>query len=70
MYTKYVDPVLKEERQLLIPLQDVNIQGVIEAGHAIIDVQLTYSNLGDENPIECTFEFPLEKTTVVSRLIA
>jgi len=48
----------------------VTINGTLEAGHAILDVQLTYSNIGDENPIECTFEFPLEKTTVVSKLIA
>ena len=26
--------------------------------------------MGDENPIECTFEFPVEKNTVVSKLIA
>lgn len=70
MYTKFVDPQLKQERQLLVPLQDVTINGSLEAGHAILDVQLTYSNIGDENPIECTFEFPLEKTTVVSQLIA
>lgn len=70
MYMKYVDPELKYERQLLVPLKDVDIQGVLEAGHAILDVQLTYANISDENPIECTFEFPLEKTTVVSKLIA
>lgn len=70
LYTKYVDPILKQERQLLVPLQDVAIQGIIEAGHATLDVQLTYSNVSDENPIECTFEFPIEKNTVVSKLIA
>ena len=70
MYMRYVDPELKYERQLLVPLKDVDIQGVLEAGHAILDVQLTYANISDENPIECTFEFPLEKTTVVSKLIA
>ena len=53
-----------------MPLQDVTISGVIEAGLATLDVKLTYSNTGDEKPIECTFEFPLEKETVVSKLIA
>lgn len=70
MYTKYIEPVKKKELQLLVPLQDVTIQGILEAGHATLDVQLSFSNLGDENPIECTFEFPLEKNTVVSKLIA
>jgi hypothetical protein len=70
MYTKYADPESKQEKQLLVPLQDVTIQGVLEAGLATLDVKLTYSNLGDFNPIECTFEFPLEKNTVVSKLVA
>ena len=38
LFTKYIDPVLKQERQLLVPLQDVTIKGVLEAGHAILDV--------------------------------
>ena len=70
MYTKFVDPDLNQERQLLVPLQDVTIKGILEAGHATLDVQLSYSNIGDDNPIECTFEFPIEKNTVVSKLIA
>jgi hypothetical protein len=31
---------------------------------------LSYSNNGDQNPIECTFEFPLDNQTVVSKLVA
>lgn len=53
-----------------MPLNDVNIKVLIEAGHAKIDVGLTYSNSSSENPIECTFEFPLDDQTVVSRLVA
>lgn len=70
MYTKYVDPELKQERQLLVPLKDVTIKGILEAGHATLDVQLTYSNISDDRSIECTFEFPLEHNTVVGKLIA
>ena len=29
-----------------------------------------YKNTSDENPIECTFEFPLEESTIVSKLTA
>lgn len=61
---------VSQEVQHLVPLQDVNIKGIIEAGHANINVELTYKNLGDSNPIECTFEFPLDDQTVVSRLVA
>ncbi len=44
--------------------------GILEAGHAVLDVQLTYVNVGSDSPIECTFEFPLEKTSVISKLVA
>ena len=43
---------------------------MLEAGHATVDVELTYTNVGDEKPIECTFEFPLDNNIVVSRLVA
>ena len=70
MFTKYIEPQSNKERKLLVPLQDVTILGDLEAGLASLNVQLTYANTGDENPIECTFEFPLEKNTVVSKLVA
>ena len=38
--------------------------------HAVLNVQLTYVNVGSDSPIECTFEFPLEKTSVISKLVA
>ena len=57
-------------KQLLVPLTDVHIQGILEAGHATIDVQLTYKNMGEEDPIECTFEFPVDEKTLVSKIIA
>ena len=36
----------------------------------MIDIELTYKNVGEDNPIECTFEFPLDNKTLVSRLVA
>ena len=70
LWTKYIDAKLNTEQQLLVPLQNVHIDGVITSGHAVVNVQLTYQNLSDENPIECTFEFPLDDQTLVSRLVA
>jgi Ca-activated chloride channel homolog len=32
-------------------------------------VQLTFINVCDDKPIECTFEFPLEDSTVVTKLV-
>jgi hypothetical protein len=53
-----------------VPLKHVSVQGVLEAGHSVINVYLSYANTSDTNPIECTFEFPLEDSTVVSKLEA
>ena len=44
--------------------------GHLESGHALIDVQLSYMNNEDTNPIECTFEFPIDKSTIVTKLVA
>ena len=53
-----------------MPLQHVKIMGKLESGHALLDVQLTYINNEDSSPIECTFEFPIEKSTIVTKLVA
>jgi Ca-activated chloride channel family protein len=53
-----------------VPLSSIRITGRLEAGHAQLDAQLTYVNSGSTNPIECTFEFPIERSAVVSKLIA
>lgn len=55
---------------MLVPLKHVSITGTLEAGHALVCAKFCYANLGDQNPIECTFELPLDSTTVVSKLIA
>jgi hypothetical protein len=44
--------------------------GKLESGHALLDVQLSYVNNEDSSPIECTFEFPIEKSTIVTKLVA
>ena len=37
---------------------------------ASVDVELTYVNPTQDNPLECTFMFPLEKTSFLSKLEA
>lgn len=70
LWFKHYNPVEQKEQQALVPLKSVNIQGTLEAGHANLCMQLTYVNAGASNPIECTFEYPIEASTVVSKLIA
>ena len=47
MITTVIDPQAEEERQILVPLKHVNIQGRIEAGHTTIDAQLSFVNLSE-----------------------
>ena len=70
MYTMIVDPEVKQERQALVPLKHVSMQGRLEAGHATLDVKLCYMNLSEDNsPIECTFEMPIEQSTTITKLM-
>lgn len=34
--------------QMLVPLKSVKINGVLESGHAVLDVKLSYANLGTD----------------------
>ena len=61
----------EEERlALLIPLKKVDIKSVLSGGLATLNIDLTYINPSTEFPIEATYEFPLDKTTVLSKLVA
>lgn len=61
---------LTSQLQLLVPLTDVRIEGVIEAGTAITDVQLVYKNACSDKSIECTFDFSIDKQSLISRMTA
>ena len=49
-------------------MKSVNVRATLEGVMATTDVTLTYYN-NYEQPIECTYEFPLEKTTLLSKLV-
>ena len=51
----------------MVPLKDVQIFATLEGSVAKVDYNMTYLN-PSENPIECTYEFPLEPETLVSSL--
>jgi Ca-activated chloride channel family protein len=50
-----------------VPLKAVEVHATLEGALATIDFHMTYTN-PSENPIETTYEFPLEADTVLSRL--
>ena len=52
--------------EVLVPLKAVKVSVVLDSGISSLDLQLTYTNLDATSPIETTFEFPLDSTTVLS----
>ena len=53
----------KEEVQKIVPIKAVNIVTLIEGIVATIEVELKYENI-ENQPIDCTYEFPLNKKTL------
>ena len=68
-----VDPSTQKALKMLVPLKNVDIKGRLEDGIAHISAHMFYVNEHSEDsskPLECSFEFPIEESTVVSKLIA
>ena len=57
-----------KDEMMLVPLKSVDIRATLEGALAIVDFNMTYANPGS-SPIECTYEFPLEPQTLLSKLI-
>ena len=53
-----------------MPLQKVDIKSELRGATAITNVELTYANPNQESPLECTYVFPLEKTTLLAKFEA
>ena len=62
------EPAPQIAQEVHVPLRSVKINSILEGIMATTDIQMTYTN-GHNNPIECTYEFPLEKTTLLSKLV-
>jgi hypothetical protein len=50
-----------------VPLKEVKVHATLDGALATIDFDMTYTNPSDD-PIETTYEFPLEADTVLSSL--
>ena len=48
----------------------MDIKAELRGPTAVTTVELSYFNPSRENPMECTYIFPLDKTTVLSRFEA
>ena len=60
----------REEETFLLPLKGVQVDGSIVGSIATLDICLTYLNEYEGQSLECTYEFPLEKETIVSNFVA
>ena len=54
----------------ILPLQKVGIDVKIEGAFATVDLDLIYLNPSHSSTLEACYEFPLEKTTLLSKLTA
>ena len=54
---------------MLLPFKSVKIRGVLEGPIATLDIDLTYVNPDEASPIECSYEFPMDKDTIFARLV-
>ena len=54
---------------MLLPFKSVKIMGVLEGPIATLDIELTYVNPETNSPIECSYEFPLDKNAIFAKLV-
>ena len=52
----------------MVPLKEVEITATLEGAYATVQFDMTYVN-PSQAPIECTYEFPLEAETLMSKLV-
>ena len=69
MVVKSLDSSTNQQDSLL-PLQRVAIEVKIAGPFATVDLDLTYLNPSADCALEATYEFPLEKSTLLAKLVA
>lgn len=67
---KYLFYAEKAGEKQLVPLKKVDIKAELQGSFAVANVELTYFNPNPESSMECTYVFPLEKSTILSRFEA
>ena len=51
-----------------MPLTNVEIKSELRGALATTNVELKYLNPSETNPLECTYTYPLEKTSFLAKL--
>lgn len=59
-----------ENKRVLLPLTKVDVKAELRGATADTNVELTYINPSTDSPLECTYTFPLEKTSVLAKFEA
>ena len=59
-----------EDVYSLVPVKKVDIKCLLSGAIATLNVDLVYLNPSEEDTLETTYEFPLEKGTFLSKLVA
>ena len=64
------DPSCEDQTERILPLQKVGIDVNIQGAFATVDLELIYLNPSTDTTLEACYEFPLEKNTLMAKLIA
>ena len=59
-----------DENRVLLPLKKVDVKAELRGALSDTNVELTYTNPSADNPLECIYTFPLEKTSVLAKFQA
>ena len=49
-------------------MKSVDVHATLEGALATVDITIVYTNPHKGYPIECTYEIPVDKTTIISSL--
>ena len=59
-----------KEEKVILPMRKIHVEGTLSGSIAVLNITLQYQNPSETNPLECAYEFPLEKSTIFSKLKA
>ena len=59
-----------DQKKIVVPLKKVSINCELRGPSAATNIELTYVNMNETNPIECTYIFPVDKSMILSKFEA
>ena len=67
---KQYSTTLQQLYSTLVPLKKVSINCELRGPTAATDVELTYMNTSEGNPMECEYIFPIDKSMILAKFEA